>query len=112
MENSKSAGQRTQQDMKTDQKSTPTVCPPSQMELFRRILENLVLVKNCGTRVVVRLTRDNFAVPAKTLFIRHLALAGFIPDRYQGYSESSDCAALSVQWVIDTGRQGDCRPVV
>jgi hypothetical protein len=101
MENSKSADQRIDQDMKTDPKSTTTFGLAGQMELFRRILESLVLVKNCGTSVVVRLTRDNFAVPAKTLFIRHLAMAGFIPDRYQCYSEGSDCAALSVQWVID-----------
>ena len=101
MENSKSAGQSIHQDMKTDPESTTTLGLPSQIEFFRRVLENLVLVKNCGTSVVVRLTRDNFAVPVKTLFIRHLAMAGFIPDRYQCYSESSDSPALNVKWVID-----------
>lgn len=81
-------------------KTTPhAVC--GNIELYHRVLDNLVQVKNCGSNVVVRLTRDNFSAAAKTSFVRHLALEGFIPDRYQWYSGSPDCAALDVKWVID-----------
>src|SRR5271157_4920236 len=72
-----------------------------RIELYHRVLDNLVQVKNCGSSVVVRLTRDNFSASAKASFIKHLALEGFIPDRYQWYSGSSHCAALDVRWVID-----------
>ena len=81
-------------------KNTPDeVC--GKIELYHRVLDNLVQVKNFGNSVVVRLMRDNFSAAAKTSFIRHLALEGFIPDRYQWYSGSPDCAALDVKWEID-----------
>ena len=87
--------------MKTLPSKTTAVDAPGQIELYHRVLDNLVQVRNCGSSVVVRLTRDNFSASAKAFFIRHLAIEGFIPDRYQWYSESSDCAALEVKWVID-----------
>ena len=74
---------------------------PGEFELYHSVLDNLVQVRNRGKGVVVRLTRDNFSATAKTSFIRHLALEGFIPDRYQWYSESSGCPSLEVKWVID-----------
>ena len=82
-------------------KTTKTIEASGEIELYHRVLDNLVQVKNGGNCVVVRLMRDNFSVRAKISFIRHLALEGFIPDRYQWYSGSSDCAALGVKWVVD-----------
>jgi hypothetical protein len=87
--------------MKALSKKTTPAEVSGKIELYHRVLDNLVQVKNSGTSVVVRLMRDNFSVPAKISFIRHLALEGFIPDRYQWYSGSSDCAAMEVKWVID-----------
>jgi hypothetical protein len=87
--------------MKTPVEKAMTADVPGQIELYHRVLDNLLQVRNCGASVEVRLTRDNFSAPAKTSFIRHLALEGFIPDRYQWYSESADCAALDVKWVVD-----------
>ena len=88
--------------MKFDSNATRTA-PDASLKpgLCNRALDNLVQVTNCGRRVVIRLTRDNLSGPAKTLFIRHLAATGFIPDRYQGYSEVSNSAALDVQWIVD-----------
>jgi hypothetical protein len=88
-------------NMKMPSQKTMTSDAPGQIELYHRVLDNLVQVKNSGTSVVVRLMRDNFSAPAKASFIRHLALEGFIPDRYQWYSGSAACAALDVKWVID-----------
>lgn len=87
--------------MKALSKKTTLAEACGNIELYHRVLDNLVQVKNCGSSVVVRLMRDNFSDAAKTSFIRHLALEGFIPDRYQWYSGSPDCAALDVKWVID-----------
>jgi hypothetical protein len=87
--------------MNTQSKATTPTEAGRDIELYHRVLDNLVQVKNGGNCVVVRLMRDNFSVPAKISFIRHLALEGFIPDRYQWYSGSSNCAALEVNWVID-----------
>ena len=87
--------------MKTNPSATPTVDAPDQIELYDRVMDNLVHVKNCGAGVVVRLMRDNFSAPAKAYFIRHLALEGFIPDRYQWYAGTSEFAALEVKWVVD-----------
>ncbi|HWX18629.1 MAG TPA: hypothetical protein VN578_01865 [Candidatus Binatia bacterium] len=87
--------------MKTSTGNPTTSDVPGQVELYHRVLDHLVKVENYGTSVVVRLTRDNFSALAKRFFIRHLATEGFIPDRYQRYSESSDCTAMDVKWVID-----------
>ena len=89
------------QHMNTSPKKTMMADLPGKLELYHRVLDNLVQVKNCGGGVVVRLMRDNFSVPAKASFIRHLALEGFIPDRYQWYSGRDEFAALDVKWVID-----------
>jgi len=87
--------------MKALSKKTTTAGVSGKIELYHRVLDNLVQVKNCDNSVVVRLMRDNSPTAAKTSFIKHLALEGFIPDRYQWYSGSSDCPALDVKWVID-----------
>jgi hypothetical protein len=87
--------------MKTLSKKTTPAEVSGKIELYHRLLDNLVQVKNCGNGVVVRLMRDNFSTPVKTSLIRHLALEGFIPDRYQWYSGTSDCAGLNVKWLID-----------
>lgn len=72
-----------------------------QAELCHCILDSLVQVKNCARSVVVKVTRDDFPGLAKTFFIRQLASAGFIPDRYRCYSEGAACAALEVEWVSE-----------
>jgi len=64
-------------------KTTKPIEDSGEIELYHRVLNNLVQVKNGGNCVIVRLMRDNFSVPARTSFIKHLALEGFIPDRYQ-----------------------------
>jgi hypothetical protein len=87
--------------MNTLPKKTTTVDSHGHIELYHRVLDNLVRVENGDAGVVVRLMRDNFSASAKTILIRHLAMEGFIPDRFQWYSEGSDCAALAVQWVVD-----------
>jgi len=74
---------------------------PTPVELYHSLLDNLVQVKNCAGGVVVRLTRDNLTARAKTCLIRHLAVEGFIPDRYQWYSEDLTGPSLEVKWVID-----------
>jgi|SRR6267142_1156359 len=87
--------------MNTLPKKTTTVDSHVHIELYHRVLDNLVWVENCDASVVVCLTRDNFSASAKTVLIRHLAMEGFIPDRFQWYSEGSDCAPMAVQWVVD-----------
>ena len=87
--------------MKTLSKKTTPAEVSGKTEFYDRLLDNLVQVQNCGSSVVVRLMRDNFSTAVKTSLIRHLALEGFIPDRYQWYSGTSDCAALNVKWLID-----------
>ena len=85
--------------MRLDSQKTAAVGVSGQAETCHCVLDSLVRVKSRGNSVVVRLKRDNFSAEAKTSLIKHLALAGFIPDRYQWYCENSGFLGLEVKWV-------------
>ena len=72
---------------------------PQQTQFSTSNPENLILVENRGTRVLIRAARDNFSRPRKSCFIRELAAEGYIPGRYEGLTNLE--VAGGVNWVID-----------
>jgi hypothetical protein len=70
-----------------------------KFELYVRDLDNHVLIENSAGGVVISATRDNFSDQRKTFFIRHLAAEGYIPDRYEWFSEPSADGFFGVKWI-------------
>jgi hypothetical protein len=62
-------------------------------------LDNHVLIENRAYGVVISATRDNFTDKRKAFFIRHLAAEGYIPDRYEWFSEPAEEGFFTVKWI-------------
>ena len=87
--------------MKTIQNGYSTTCVPAQAEIYLYRTDNLLRVENDSGRVKVRAMRDNLAAEEKSAFVRQLALEGFIPDEFQGFSEIKSTGDGRVRWEID-----------
>ena len=70
-----------------------------RFELYIRDLDNHVLVENSADGVVIIATRDNLSDKRKALFVRHLAAEGYIPDRYEWFSEPAADGFFGVKWL-------------
>ena len=62
---------------------------------------NLLLVEQNDDGVVIRAAWDNFSERRKTFFIKQIAAEGFIPDRYQWFSNFDDHGYTGIRWLID-----------
>ncbi len=62
---------------------------------------NLLLVEQNDDGVVIRAAWDNFSERRKTFFIKQIAAEGFIPDRYQWFSNFDENGYTGIRWVID-----------
>jgi hypothetical protein len=74
------------------------VAIPGRFAFYVSDLDNHVLIENNPDGVVISATRDNFSDKRKSFFIRYLALEGYIPDRYQWFSEPSEDGSCGVRW--------------
>jgi hypothetical protein len=74
---------------------------PTRYELRHRSPNNLFLVEDYFNEVIIRATRDNFSPRQKLFFIRHLALEGYIPARYERLNELGETAQQRLTWVVD-----------
>ena len=83
-------------------KMATRVFQPQRTEFYQVFSDNLILVENQEGGVLIRAARQNFSERRKALFIRELAAEGFIPDRYQFFSDTDGFGFFGVRWVIDT----------
>jgi hypothetical protein len=60
---------------------------------------NLIVVEQDGESVLIRAAQDNFSERRKAFLIRQLAAEGYIPERYQEFTEYAPVAGL--EWVTD-----------
>ena len=58
---------------------------PQQFE-FAISSSNQILVENHAEEVIIRAARDTLSSREKLFIIRHLAMEGFIPERYQWFT--------------------------
>ena len=72
---------------------------PAEAQFSTDNPENLILVENRRTGVLIRAARDNFSSPRKSFFIRELAAEGYIPGRYEGLGDLD--AETNLNWVVD-----------
>jgi hypothetical protein len=72
---------------------------PHQSRHYISDLDNHVLIENSAYGVVISATRDNFTDKRKAFFIRHLAAEGYIPDRYEWFSEPAEDGFFGVKWI-------------
>ena len=71
----------------------------ASFELSTHNPSNLVVVEQHGDSVVVRAAHDNFSERRKAFLIRQLAAEGYIPDRYESFTEDAPVSGLI--WVLD-----------
>ena len=71
---------------------------PKKFEIYLLDLDNHVLIENGPSGVVISTTRDNISDSRKSLLIHQLAAEGFIPDRYEWFSEPAEDGLLGVKW--------------
>lgn len=62
---------------------------------------NLILVEQKEDGVIIRAAWDNFSDRRKAFFIKEIAAEGFIPDRYQWFSNYEENGYTGIRWVID-----------
>jgi hypothetical protein len=73
---------------------------PTKAEFHSSSPENYLLVENdLDGSVVIRAAVDNYPEERKALFIRKLALEGFIPDRFQSVDNANK--SPGVRWIVD-----------
>jgi hypothetical protein len=60
---------------------------------------NLIVVERETETVLIRAAQDNFSPRRKAFLIRQLAAEGYIPDRFEGFTEDAPVGGLI--WVID-----------
>ena len=72
---------------------------PASFEFSTFNPDNLILVENEDGRVIIRAAHDNFSPRRKSFLIHQLAAEGYIPDRYEQFSEVA--WDDGVVWVID-----------
>ena len=58
-----------------------------------------MVVETRGQKVLVRAAQNNFSERRKAFLIRQLAAEGYIPDRYEAFTEGDPITGLT--WVID-----------
>jgi hypothetical protein len=75
------------------------IAVPERFELYIPDLDNHLLIENSEDGVVISATRDNFSEKRKTFFIRHLAVEGYIPDRYEWFPEPAEDGFFGVKWI-------------
>jgi hypothetical protein len=75
---------------------------PARAEFFFRKPDNMILVENAGGEVTIRAAQDNFSARRKALFIRELAIEGFIPDHFQWFTDSDLTGLFGIKWIIDS----------
>ena len=68
-------------------------------EVSTRNPRNLVAVETQGETVLIRAAQNNFSERRKAFLIRQLAAEGYIPDRYETFTEEVPVVGLT--WVID-----------
>ena len=83
------------------------IAVPEKVEFYIRDLDNHVLIENSAGGVVISATRDNFSDKRKTFFIRHLAAEGYIPDRYEWFSEPAGDGFFGVKWIARAASDGN-----
>ena len=83
------------------------VAVPEKVELYLPDLDNHILIENSAGEVVIRATRNNLTAERKAFFIRHLAVEGYIPDRYEWFSEPVEDGFFGVKWIAGTLSNGE-----
>lgn len=73
----------------------------TRWEFYLPDLDNHLLVEVSDNDVLIRSSRDNVSNGRRSAFIRHLAVEGCIPDRYQQVSESGSDRLHGLRWVRD-----------
>jgi hypothetical protein len=71
----------------------------SQFEITTLNPTNLIAIESSGGNVLVRAAKNNFSGRRKAFLIRQLAAEGYIPDRFQTFTEDEPVAGLT--WVLD-----------
>lgn len=82
---------------------------PEKVELYLPDLDNYLLIENQADGVVIRATRNNVSDRRKELLIRNLAAEGYIPDRYEWFSETTESGFIGVTWIAE--RRVGIRPL-
>ena len=72
---------------------------PARYELSTYNPNNLVIVETQKENVLIRAAQNNFSGRRKAFLIRQLAAEGYIPDRFELYTEDEPMVGL--KWVID-----------
>ncbi len=72
-----------------------------QCEFYDFRTDNYLRVESTSGSVVVRLMGDGLSPRERDVFIRKLALEGFIPDRYQWFHGSGQAIHQEINWIID-----------
>ena len=60
---------------------------------------NLIVIEHSGEKVLVRAAQANFSERRKAFLIRQLAAEGYLPDRFERFTEEEPVAGVT--WVID-----------
>jgi len=73
---------------------------PQQFE-FAISNSNQILVENQAEGVIIRAARNTISSREKLFIIRHLAMEGFIPERYQWFTDSEPESFSGLSWTVD-----------
>lgn len=73
----------------------------SRTEFYDFRTDNFLRVEKCDDLVTVRAMREPVPEQEKNLFIRRLALEGFLPEDCQGTKSAGRSSLTHIQWLID-----------
>jgi hypothetical protein len=77
------------------------VIVPRQVELTLSKPGNHLRIENHPDGVWICAARDNLSAAQKLFYVRYLAAEGYIPERYQWFSDSQSGAYSGLEWSVD-----------
>jgi len=72
--------------------------------------QNRILIETHGGSIVIHAARDNFSAREKCFFVRYLAAEGFIPARYEWFSDPQTAQLSGLIWLVDSSWTADSEP--
>jgi hypothetical protein len=85
------------------------ICPSQNVLAISRP-ENVVVIENHASSVLIRLAKDNFSSRQKSFFIRYLAAEGYIPEYYQRFVDHDEEFSSCLKWRIDNSLESRRAP--
>lgn len=74
---------------------------PRRVEFRLSKPDNQFRIENLRNGVCIHAARDNLSAQEKLFFVRYLAAEGYIPERYQWFSDLKAGSYSGLEWTVD-----------